>query len=644
MLLPSEIDISRDAIVTTAPLGHRDREPLSRHPSMKTQAKRSLVSRADPSTSFFLADSSPSISYASGWTAGYAAQADGYDQTLHLTTQSNATVSFNITASSLSLLVPSFPDCTAVISVNSSMPISACATNTSASGIADTPFSLYDLPLGVHEVVWTAGSLDAGQQVVFWGVDATRPAESGMTNVTIDNTYSRSSPQVDLTYSGLWQSLTSALSEQESLSGCLNETLAVSTTIGSSVTFTGAGSAVYLYGDVGPDYGKASLALNGQTIVPSMNLTSPWAMSYELLFFQTGLDATQPNNFTMTNLDGGKMSLDFIVLTTDETTLSHLSTTATRHTFLSTLRGKLVVGLVVPLVAIGLIGLFLFFWLRRRRSSSSSSAPPTSAVPLSIENKRASAYSTSSVPSMDEVFVSYADARSQQLSSRSGGSNPATSPRSPMNRRISPVALPYDLPSSSDGSPTTFHSSGIQSLLGSAYSPQRRGTALPAYTPGENGTFDSTPTPTTDDGADNASRTFLSAAEEKTLKAERERRRSLAQSSITSVFGAPPSERRMSAATAATAHTESHPMPKIELETSPQRLQALATLTANAPPSAFPRSPGEEEDNEGRRGRAMTTSSHMSHGSAARPDSAVIPWDEFVLDAGTSSKGSSPVE
>ena len=47
--------------------------------------------------------SSPLFSYgiagssSSPWTAGYAMQSDGYDETLHLTTTSHSTISFNMT-------------------------------------------------------------------------------------------------------------------------------------------------------------------------------------------------------------------------------------------------------------------------------------------------------------------------------------------------------------------------------------------------------------------------------------------------------------------------------------------------------------------------------------------------------------------
>ena len=34
-----------------------------------------------------------------------------------------------------------------------------------------------------------------------------------------------------------------------------------------------SGSAVYIYGVVGPDHGSASVSLDGQTVAPHVNLT-----------------------------------------------------------------------------------------------------------------------------------------------------------------------------------------------------------------------------------------------------------------------------------------------------------------------------------------------------------------------------------
>lgn len=47
-------------------------------------------------------------------------------------------------------------------------------------------------------------------------------------------------------------------------------------------------------------------------------------MPYQLLWFGAGLDIATPIELKMTSLEDKKMSLDFVVLTTDEKTLSAL--------------------------------------------------------------------------------------------------------------------------------------------------------------------------------------------------------------------------------------------------------------------------------------------------------------------------------
>lgn len=151
----------------------------------------------------------------------------------------------NTLATSLTILVPAFQNCTSIISINSSDPIPACATRSSETS-SDIPFSLYSLPLGTHSVIWDVGNMPADTEVVFWGVDGSRPEASGSTNVTIDNTFSRSSDgQVKLEYAGSWEDVKAGtqtdLAEKDSLDSFYNKTLAVTKQRGASVAFTGAG-------------------------------------------------------------------------------------------------------------------------------------------------------------------------------------------------------------------------------------------------------------------------------------------------------------------------------------------------------------------------------------------------------------------
>ena len=55
-----------------------------------------------------------------------------------------------------------------------------------------------------------------------------------------------------------------------------------------------------------------------------MNLTSPWTIPYQLLWFGTGYDLDSPITVEMKNLEDRKMALDLVVLTTDSTTLASL--------------------------------------------------------------------------------------------------------------------------------------------------------------------------------------------------------------------------------------------------------------------------------------------------------------------------------
>ena len=215
---------------------------------------------------FFIADTSPLIQYGDGvksnWTQGYAAQPDGYDQTLHLVS-SRETLAFNLSgtstvlrlalhaskgicaradipASTLTLLIPAFSNCTATISINNSVPASACAT-TSAAG--DIPFSLNDLPWGMHHVKWDSGQVDPPDRVIFWGIQGSRAVEATqMTNVTIDNTFLRREGVV-LEYQGAWDHLDgkSKGSGNTDVSQAFNSSLAMTSKSGASVSLTGTG-------------------------------------------------------------------------------------------------------------------------------------------------------------------------------------------------------------------------------------------------------------------------------------------------------------------------------------------------------------------------------------------------------------------
>ena len=61
--------------------------------------------------------------------------------------------------------------------------------------------------------------------------------------------------------------------------------------------------------------------MNNDLVAPRMNLTSPWLLSSQLLWFETGLDPASPLTVVMTNLEEKRMTLDFVILTTDQEVL-----------------------------------------------------------------------------------------------------------------------------------------------------------------------------------------------------------------------------------------------------------------------------------------------------------------------------------
>ncbi|OXG15693.1 hypothetical protein C366_04285 [Cryptococcus neoformans Tu401-1] len=361
---------------------------------------RRIKRDASDSDTFFIPDSSPLISYASSssslspWTSGYFLQTDGYDETVHVTAIDNSTLSFNVTATSLTLLIPTFSFCSATISINASTPVTACASNSTGQEI---PYTLLSLPSGSHQVMWNSGPIPPSEQVIFRGIEAQRPIELGGrgkgTNVTIDDTYTYGSyPNlVDLEFEGDWTHLGSgagmqtSLSEAGDLGNDFNKTLAVTNSKGASITFSGMGSAIYLYGTIGPDYGLAQLSLNGDVIVPSMNLSSPWSMAYDLLWFRTGLDSSQMTKVAMTNLDDSKMALDFIILTANDNALTELSPDG-GNSFISSIGGKLILYLVIPLFIIFLISVFTFWFIRRRRRLRRNSRRGSQESTLSLHD------------------------------------------------------------------------------------------------------------------------------------------------------------------------------------------------------------------------------------------------------------------
>lgn len=127
-----------------------------------------------------------------------------------------------------------------MVTINASAPIPACAAG---SDTGDIPFSLYNLPLGLHNVRWDSGPVGENDQVIFWGIDGERPADgTGMTNITIDNTYARDGG-IEFRFDGAWEQKSAGDSGGENMEGNFNKTLATTSKLGASVSFTGTGES-----------------------------------------------------------------------------------------------------------------------------------------------------------------------------------------------------------------------------------------------------------------------------------------------------------------------------------------------------------------------------------------------------------------
>jgi hypothetical protein len=247
------------------------------------------------------------------------------------------------------------------------------------------------------------------------------------------------------------------------------------------------------------------------------------------------------------------------------------------------------------------------------------------------------------------------------------------------------------LPESNTNSPTD-NSLGtwtrpFQSLLGSRYSASdvsspsrsRRGTNLPPYTPGENGTYDPTTmqqhhflTAEQEKAQLNRANTGPSRFSDRHPQSQHRATSSAAPSEIISIFGAPPSERRGSTATTdvepfpSSLVSSARPQPTVNTNYNNNQSQHHNTRIGDSPASSQQANSAapllrhgareynpfagnghevtleerwadeEEEDRDRDRGSTGTgrhtsgSRSVGSVGSVARPDSDVMPFENFL--------------
>lgn len=328
--------------------------------------------------------------------------------------------------------------------------------------------------------------------------------------------------------------------------------------------------------------------------------------------------------------------------------------------FTSTLAGKIILYGVVPLVACLLLGLGLYLCLRRKRRSRRPRFRNSRAESIIVRpdwEKRASTWTAQSGPSVEEVFVSYDEGRSQRLSDRwisptAPSSVSHSSPHTLSSRTL--PALPEG--QSVSGSPTTEEGTGgswsrpLRSLLGTSYARSstsqspRRQTNLPAYSPGHNGTHFTTSSEgyTSAENEKAAQLRYVAAIDHPATAGPSnvQRESTVAPSEFMSVYGQPPSERRESAMTAYT-HVQSMINPPLSRSPSMPLRPTVNTNVRYASPasavSSVQATSAEpllnqvwpEARNNGKRSVAGM-SGVSNEGSAARPDSDIIPFEAFM--------------
>ena len=350
------------------------------------------------------------------------------------------------------------------------------------------------------------------------------------------------------------------------------------------------------------------------------------------------------------------------------------SSTGKSQSFASTLAGKLVLFLVIPLVACAGIGAMICLHCRRRQRRLRIDSLHEHYVAHPDSEKRGSGgvwSGRSGTPSIvDEVFVSYDEGRNQRLSDRwrpsptSSSTSPSSAWRSHTGSHSQPILAALPEGQSILATPLTEDSTGgswsrpLRSLLGSSYTgssvPQskRRETSLPPYTPGMNGSYLA-------DVATGSSAALPSVSEEKAAQLAYALRAgstapalagpsgvprpasTVADSEVMSVFGAPPSERRESSMTQ-WSNVPLPPAPSIppfrptvitdlagRYASSPASAVSSATPGAN---SAMPLLADFPETKRARSTGALSVVSGQSgqtEDSAARPDSDIIPFEAF---------------
>ncbi|OCF32603.1 hypothetical protein I316_05783 [Kwoniella heveanensis BCC8398] len=321
-----------------------------------------------PSTPFYIPDTSPLFSYtpSDAWTAGYRPKGDGFDQTVHRTSQydEGTTISLNITATALRF--------------HTSAPTSGCNLQyrlnytqwTEGCTISKEGNNVQQLPGGLHQVELRPKRSEGGGSFEFMGVEGDLPIRNpgSATNLTIDNTspsfvFSPSNQWTKMTSDGLvgpWANYTAkTIYDQSGLEGFLNGSIGVTTVEGAEAELTFQGEAVYLYGSSGQESGTAEIRIDGK-VQQTINMTNPWESRNSLLYVGGGFDPLETHTLSIVNTQpGAQMVIDYALLTIPQKDKA--------------INLPLIVGLAagIPILLVVTIGTWLFFRRREQRRSRS---------------------------------------------------------------------------------------------------------------------------------------------------------------------------------------------------------------------------------------------------------------------------------
>ncbi|CED83317.1 hypothetical protein [Phaffia rhodozyma] len=138
---------------------------------------------------------------------------------------------------------------------------------------------------------------------------------------------------------------------QRSLGGTYKQTTTYTQAKNAYATVNFTGSSIYMFGSIQPDHGLYSVSVDGQPAT-TFNGSSRAGLTQQLLFFGSGYDASKTHIITVTDADGSKLDMDYIV------TWAAPDTTRQRQ-----IAGISVGAIVAAIIVIGVV---LWIWRTER--------------------------------------------------------------------------------------------------------------------------------------------------------------------------------------------------------------------------------------------------------------------------------------